>query len=228
MRNLKYWLVVIALGAGLMFVLPLSAPSQDAKTADPEKILRGHDLFRIHGCMECHTILGKGGGSGGPDLKRVTVWASPLLGAAVMWNHVELMKIAMEERQLSWPRFREGEIGDIFAFVHSLNPQKSSIAMYPGEADLGRENYLDAGCRTCHGEPFGGGRIGPDVGETAWRSKDEECFAALMLTHSPTMIASPLPVPLAKDGVRIWPRLTGNQMANLYAYLRSIPPPKRR
>ncbi len=227
MRNLKKWLFVIALGAGLVFVLPLTAPSQDAKKAAPEKIQRGQELFRIHGCIECHTIRGKGGGSGGPDLEHVTVWASPLLGAAVMWNHLEVMQKAMKDRHLSWPRFMEGEIGDIFTFVHSFNPQKSSIVMYPGDAELGRESYLDAECRTCHGEPFGGGRIGPDLGRTAWRTRDEEGFAARMLTHAPAMIASPLPAPLAKDSVRIWPSLTGNQMANLFAYLRSIPPPRR-
>jgi mono/diheme cytochrome c family protein len=165
---MRVFIIVTALAAIFLISTSMGLP-QGQKEALQEKIHRGQRLYQTYGCADCHQVLGKGG-KGGPDLSRVTVWASPLLGAAVMWNHVKVMEFAMRERFLQWPEFKGGDITDIFTYLHSLNPQKSAIHLYPGEAPLGRETYGEVGCQTCHGEPFGGGHIGSDLGKIAWAS----------------------------------------------------------
>ena len=160
---MRVFTIVTALAAIFLISTSMGLP-QGQKEALQEKIHRGQRLYRTYGCADCHQVLGKGG-KGGPDLSRVTVWASPLLGAAVMWNHVKVMELAMKKRFLQWPEFKGEDITDIFTYLHSLNPQKGGIYLYPGKASFGRETYGEAGCQTCHGEPFGGGHIGSDLGK---------------------------------------------------------------
>ena len=72
------------------------------------------------------------------------------------------------------------------------------------------------GCQICHGRPNEGGRIGPDLGKIAWRTKDEEEFANRMLRHAPHMLD------IAKKAGLIWPTLKGHQIVNIFAYLQAL------
>ncbi len=211
---MRVFTIFTALAAFFLILTSIGVP-QDQREALQEKIQLGQRLYQSYGCADCHKILGKGG-KGGPDLGRVTLWASPLLGAAVMWNHVKIMELAMKDRFLQWPEFKRGDITLIFTYLHSLNPQRGGIHLYPGEAPLGRETFSEVGCQTCHGEPFGGGHIGSDLGKIAWASKNKEEFATRMLRHAPPMVAMAQKVGLA------WPNLTGHQMANIFAYLQTL------
>jgi len=179
-----------------------------------EKIRSGRFLFEARGCSGCHTVMGKGG-TVGPDLTRATVWASPLLGAAVMWNHVPLMEKAMRERSLIWPAFQAEDVADIFTYLHSLNREEGAVYPFRGEARLG-EVLFAATCQKCHGPPFKGGGLGPDLGPKIGEMVSESAFATRMLRHAPTMIA------LAQEIQFIWPRLTGNKMADIFVYLKSL------
>ena len=124
--------------------------------------------------------------------------------------------ISHERTLSSLARIQRGDITDIFTYLHSLNPQMGAIYLYPGETLLGKETYGEVGCRTCHGEPFGGRHIGPDLGKIAWASKNKEEFATRMLRHAPPMVA------MAQKAGLIWPNLTGHQMANIFAYLQAL------
>lgn len=210
-----FTLLAIPLFFFLLISIIWVSPAKGQVRTLKEKVRSGHTLFHMYRCVNCHTVLGKGGDAG-PDLSRITVWASPILGAAVMWNHVPLMSKAMKERQFPWPDFKEDDIGDIFTYLHSLNRNKGAIFAYRGESHIGRELFAGIGCQTCHGKPFTGGAIGPDLGQIVWRLKNENEFATRMLRHAPHMIA------VAKKAGLIWPNLTGNEIANIYAFLQTL------
>lgn len=183
-----------------------------------ERIQSGGFLFAARGCSSCHAVKGKGG-NGGPDLARVTVWASPILGAAVMWNHVPLMAKAREERGLDWPDFTAQDIDDIFTYLNSLNPRQGSAYALRGDALKGQVQFL-ASCVRCHGAAFKGGGIGPDLGPKANEMSNEVEFAARMLRHAPKM------APIAQRMGMVWPQLNGSEMAGIFLYLKSLKPSK--
>lgn len=205
----------------LPLLLGLLAPAPAGGADGPirpreERIRSGKFLFDARGCSDCHTIQGKGG-KNGPDLTRTTVWASPVLGAAIMWNHVPPMAKAREARGMAWPDFRAEEVGDIFTYLHSLNRRQGSAYAFPGEAKLG-QILFSATCQKCHGPPFTGGRVGPDLGPKAAEVRTDMEFATRMLLHAPKMAKT------AKRLKVVWPNLTGSEMANVLAYIRTLKP----
>lgn len=209
-------LILAALPIALLFLLPARAGAQGPVRSLKEKIRSGRWLFDARGCSSCHAVMGVGGG-GGPDLARATVWASPILGAAVMWNHVPLMAKASQERGLPWPDFQAEEVGDIFTYLHSLRREKGAAYAFPAEAREGEARFA-ATCQRCHGRPFGGGGLGPDLGPKAAGMHSEIAFATRMLRHAPYM------VPVAQRRGIPWPQLSGSEMASIFAYLRSLRP----
>ncbi len=211
MRPTHLFTLLAALLLAILWISPAHGQIRTLK----EKVRSGHTLFHMYRCVNCHTVLGKGG-KAGPDLTRITVWASPILGAAVMWNHVPLMSKAMKKRKFPWPEFKGEDIGDLFTYLHSLNRRKGAIFAFRGKAHIGKELFAGIGCQTCHGKPFTGGSIGPDLGRIAWRLKNENEFATRMLRHAPHMIG------VAKRAGLIWPNLTGNEIANIYVYLQTL------
>lgn len=210
------WKAVSAAFLLLLLAPPPPAGAQQRVRPLKEKIRSGKYLFDARGCSECHAVKGKGG-KVGPDLTRTTVWASPILGAAVMWNHVPLMAEARKKRDMAWPDFQAEDIGDIFTYLHSLNARQGSSFAFRGEARLG-EILFSATCQKCHGPPFTGGRVGPDLGPKAAEFQSEEQFATRMLRHAPFMVAT------AKRLKITWPNLTGAEMSNILAYVKSLKP----
>ncbi|MEE9275975.1 MAG: cytochrome c [bacterium] len=201
----------------LLLFLPLSprAGAERPVRTLGEKIRNGRLLFDTNGCSTCHTMLGRGG-KVGPDLSRTAGWASPLLGAAVMWNHVPLMKKAMAEKGLSWPEFKGEEATDIFTYLHSLSRKEGGDYALRGKASLGKAVFMISGCVICHAKPFRGGNVGPDLGRRAAKIRTEAEFATRMLRHATHMVEK------AKSLEIEWPQLTGSEMAHIFAYLKSL------
>ena len=209
---------LIAILASCALTLLLAGAARAGQPIRPlkEQVDSGKVLFDARGCSTCHAVKGQGG-KVGPGLDRVTVWASPLLGASIMWNHVPLMEKAMREQRLAWPQFRQNELHDLFTYLHSLNPRGGSAYPFRGEARLGRILFA-ATCQKCHGAVGKGGHLGPDLGPKAALTSDEEAFASRMLRHAPTMVAT------AREVRLDWPRLSGAEMANILAYMQSLKP----
>ncbi|MEE9257752.1 MAG: c-type cytochrome [bacterium] len=207
--------LILAALLSLLLATP-SAGAQERLRPLKEKVRSGHTLFNLRGCSNCHSIQGAGGAKVGPDLARITVWASPILGAAVMWNHIPLMSKAIKKRGLKWPKFKGEEIGDIFTYLHSLNQKKGSSYSFLGNASSGEVLFESIGCVNCHGKPFAGGKYGPDLAKSAKRIKTELAFATRMIRHAPYMIKK------GKKEKIHWPRVTGNQIASIFAYLKSL------
>ena len=212
-RRSRSGVFFLAMAFAVHLMLLLGAASGQGRVRPlKETIDSGRFLFQTQGCASCHSVMGQGG-TVGPDLTRTTVWASPMLGAAVMWNHVPLMAKARREKNLPWPMFQGRDIGDIFTFLHSLSHRKGGAYSFPGEVRKGEIRFSGT-CQKCHGQPFQGGKIGPDLGPVAVRMSDEIEFATRMLRHAPKM------VPIARKKSIPWPQFSGSEMASIFAYLK--------
>ena len=200
----------------LFFLLfPHEGNAQKPVRSRAEKIENGQFLFHARSCSSCHMVLGKGG-EVGPYLTRAISWASPLLGAAVMWNHVPIMEKTIRKKGYSWPQFKDDDIEDIFIYLHSLRQQSGGDVPFRGETVTGKSLFVGSRCIICHGEPFKGGLIGPDLGLKAKNFKSESVFATRMLLHAPHMLTQ------AKRFNIFWPQLTGLEMAHFFAYLNGL------
>ncbi len=80
---------------------------------------RGQELVRSKGCLGCHTVGGKGG-IGAGDFAKSTVVGTPAGLVAGMWNHGAYMEALAEKRQIALPTVTGKELGDIAAYLGSL------------------------------------------------------------------------------------------------------------
>src|SRR5260221_12205099 len=98
--------------------------------------LRGERLFESQGCIECHSIAGKGGKIA-PDLgKRIGRNYTPALLASVMWNHAPTMWASMDRRGLRTAPLDEQSAGDLFAYFYPVR-----FFDRPGEAAPGKRLF---------------------------------------------------------------------------------------
>lgn len=82
--------------------------------AVPGKASHGRQLVQARGCLDCHSLGGRGGKSAG-DLRKTALPAAPSVVAA-LWNHVTVMA-ASRVPKAGWPQLTAGEISDIEAFL---------------------------------------------------------------------------------------------------------------
>lgn len=214
-------LISISISTALLLLLSSNVFTQDSVRPLNERVNSGHTLFHMKGCSNCHSLLNKGSPAVGPNLSRITVWASPVLGAAVMWNHVPLMAEAFKISGDKWPRFQGEEITDIFTYLNSLNQRDGDAIAFRANVTYGKSYFEEIGCQRCHGKPFTGGHYGPDLGKTAHQLRNVNEFSTRMLRHAPLMIKR------AKAEGLAWPRLNGHQISSIYAYLKSLPVSRR-
>lgn len=78
---------------------------------------RGRQRVRSSGCLECHSLNGRGGNSAG-DLANVLGLDSRSAVASALWNHL-LVDGAGEGEQTSWPELSAGQVADLAAFLQS-------------------------------------------------------------------------------------------------------------
>jgi mono/diheme cytochrome c family protein len=81
-------------------------------------IHRGQELVMHKGCLDCHSIAGKGGKTA-KDFMRLRGLDSPVVVLSTLWNHSFGMERIMEKRQISWPQFRPEEMADLVAFLQA-------------------------------------------------------------------------------------------------------------
>jgi mono/diheme cytochrome c family protein len=86
-----------------------------AQAGDPE---RGRRRVRDKGCLDCHSLNGRGGTAAG-DIAEVRGLSSPAAVIAALWNHT-LLNDEAGGQVVSWPMFRRGEMADLAAFLQSL------------------------------------------------------------------------------------------------------------
>lgn len=173
----------------------------------------GEKLYAIKGCAQCHEVGGRGGriGPGLDFLKRAN---SPVLVAAAMWNHAPEMADAMQAKGITRPTFQGRELLDVISYVVAVakTVDGDSVQVIPGTPDRGQKLFAEKHCIVCHAVSGKGGNVGPHLGRLD-HHMSLTGFAALMWNHGPAMWAE-----MRERAIQV-PRLTGQEMADIVAYL---------
>ncbi len=172
----------------------------------------GRRLFIEKKCVICHQVAGTGG-VGGPSLDRFKEYNSPILLAAMMWNHGPQMANAMRTRGIDRPTLETTELRNLIAYLKSESsaPVAGPLYLLPGDARQGRRIFVGKRCIECHG----GGGPGPSLLGRGVR-RDLIQFATAMWNKAPAMTMTS-----KRRGVMI-AQLRGDEMADLVAYFDSV------
>jgi mono/diheme cytochrome c family protein len=168
----------------------------------------GARLFATKRCVECHSASGVA--SGEMNLAEREAHKSLTAFAAAMWNKLPRMAEAMRQRNVPFQTLRPDEMSDIVAFLYSVR--------YFADAGDPRAGVILAtykGCLTCHslyGEP---GKPASDLTRSRALTSAPATLAALW-NHA--YVADPRTPAQRAD----WHAFTGRQMADLFAYLRTL------
>lgn len=173
----------------------------------------GKRLFVSKGCQRCHATT-SAGGSAGPPLDQLKRSSSPILLAAVMWNHGAQMAEATGAAGVEGATFAGTELPDIVAYILAAgrDPRGEAAPTVFGVAERGTRLFAEKGCASCHNVGGKGSGRGPNLGPRASRATVVE-LAGRLWNHGPALRAD-----LTTRGVRV-PHLTGQEMADITAYL---------
>lgn len=173
--------------------------------ARPGNPYMGRELFRRLGCARCHGDDARGG-DGGPDLTGFDLRSSAESIAGRMWNHALAMNRAMHDRGIAWPELEVSELADITAFLYFLPFQDPG-----GDPDVGAERFSSRSCADCHEH---GGSGAPSL-EGGGAAESPSSLLAALWSHAPVMRKAVL------QRGSSWPRLTGEDLRDIYAYLQN-------
>jgi mono/diheme cytochrome c family protein len=91
-----------------------------AGAGDPH---RGEELVKTKGCLDCHSIGGKGGRAA-PDFAKTYGLDEPANVVAAMWNHGAAMEQKMRDKILSWPILKGDEMAQVVSYLQTLSPRR--------------------------------------------------------------------------------------------------------
>ncbi len=168
---------------------------------------RGAGLFEAKGCGICHGRQARGG-DGGPDLHAAQLHRSAEGIAGMMWNHARAMSAEMRGRGLGWPNLTTEELADLIAYLYYL-----PFVDLEGDRARGAAVFAARSCAECH-DPGAGTAAGPELFE-ARGTASSAAFVAEMWNHAPVMRET-----IVEQG-RPWPELSGQELRDLLALLRS-------
>ena len=77
---------------------------------------RGRTLFREKGCGACHEDQR----IEAPNLEASDSTIDAVALSAAMWNHAPQMYGVMADQEISWPKFEEGDMEDLVAYLRHL------------------------------------------------------------------------------------------------------------
>jgi mono/diheme cytochrome c family protein len=154
----------------------------------------GETLFQVKGCAACH--------KGDLDLSKGRLRVRTTADLAVaLWNHAPKMV------QLP-PDMTEGEMRRLVGYLWSIQYFES-----PGNPTRGAKVYAARKCGNCHGDQSWGAP--PLSGKN--KKLDSITMVAALWRHGPEMLAK------MKEKKLSWPRLQNSDMADLLAYVNSLP-----
>jgi cytochrome c2 len=170
----------------------------------------GYKLIQEKGCLNCHSIQGVGG-TIGPDFNDVYFNYTVLIIAGKMWNHGPKMWEAMKLENIPIPVFQKDEMCDIIAYMYYLNLKDA-----PGDIEKGKQLIVDKNCLSCHTTDIEDSDLAKDFASMS-KLNSPMAMAAAMWNHAPAMEE----LRSAKK-LKLWPQLNGRDMANFYAYIKSL------
>ncbi len=120
---------------------------------------------------------------------------APAMGwlIAVLWNHSPDMGRTMQSSGQAYPSMDRQEMAHLLAFLYQI-----ADADPPGDREAGRRAFQEKGCIRCH---------------AAMRAENNNAWIAALWNHAQQMIQP------AAQVLGEWPRLDGESLNNLAAYL---------
>ena len=198
---MKYLLTLMAvlLGAAALEAAEISADAT-----------RGARVFELQVCVECHSLNGVGP-SIGPDLSRLADRGfTPASLAATMWNHAPAMWTETRLRTTPRPALDAQQAADLFAFFYSLR-----FFEEPGDAGRGKALFTERRCASCHGITTV--KLPGAKPLSEWTGLNDPLeLVETMWNHSATMRAE-----MERAHIKP-PRLSGQELADLLVYNRSV------
>lgn len=187
--------------------------SAEKEYLSPGSPSEGKNIFSKKGCAGCHSIFGKGGGTG-PDLSRrfaddedESRTISQLAG--LMWNHVPQMIASGANIGRRGTRFSPDEMSDLIAYLFSIKYVEQS-----GNSKRGEEQFVKKKCVTCHvaGKTVESGKVKIPLEE---REVSSIYMAWAMWNHGPQMREE------MKDKGISWPLMDSYELRNIVEYLKN-------
>ena len=170
---------------------------------DPQK---GKNLLQEKGCMTCHSLKGNGGDLA-PDFYNMDFNKSVTEIAGMMWNHAPKMWELMKKENILVPIFERGEMADIIGYFYSLKLEDT-----PGDTENGKNIVNTWGCLSCHNVNGRGNSISNDLAKLDGFDTSLNMVTA-MFNHAAVMSK------MNREMKQEWPKFTGSDMADLYAYI---------
>jgi mono/diheme cytochrome c family protein len=84
---------------------------------------RGEQVVKAKGCLNCHSVRGKGGAIG-PDFAKIRGLEQPVNVASAMWNHAGTMEQKTAEKSLLWPLLTGSDLADIVVFIQGVGGKR--------------------------------------------------------------------------------------------------------
>ncbi len=171
---------------------------------------RGARVFELQVCVECHALNGVGP-SIGPDLSRLADRGfTPASLAATMWNHAPAMWVETRLRSTPRPAMDAQQAADLFAFFYSLR-----FFEEPGDAGRGKALFTERRCASCHGLTTV--KLPGAKPLSEWTALGDPIeLVETMWNHSTTMRAQMERAHIPP------PRLSGQELADLLVYSRTV------
>ena len=194
----------------LLFSAVFSAAALSAATPAADSA-RGAQVFDSESCSQCHRVNGDGP-TVGPDLGRLIDRGFTLsLFDSTIWNHAPSMWAAMRARNIAVKPMDEQSATDLFAFFYSKRFFEN-----PGDAGRGKALFNAKSCAVCHG--LTDSKIPGAKPVSGWTSLGDPIgMIEQMWNHAATMRDV-----MSEKKIK-WPRLSGQDIADLLVYLRNLP-----
>jgi cytochrome c2 len=199
-------LAAFLLGAGLL--APALGAVSPAHAETPGDAGRGRAVFEQKQCARCHLPRGQQGV--GPPLQDVRRPQGALELAGRLWNHAPAMFAVLTREGLEWPRITEEEMADLLAYLQADPSRDPAPDLFQGQVVLVRK-----GCLKCHRLRGEGGTVGIELTRYHRGYASPVAWATTIWNHSPRMAAQ-----AARLGL-LYPRCTGDEMVNLFGFLKS-------
>src|SRR5262245_29636234 len=152
----------------LFVVLHSNSASSQLKIfpGDPS---RGERVLSGQGCLNCHSLNGRGGTTAS-DLSHMPAHAdTPEQLATTIWNHATLMWTTPSG--IKRADMTSADSADMFAYLYS------SLYFAPsGDADRGKAVFEARQCADCHAAKPVQGKVGPAMSE--WAPLDDPIMLA--------------------------------------------------
>jgi cytochrome c2 len=106
----------------------------------PGNPVEGEKLFNSKLCSFCHIK-----NDIGPSLNKIDLHKNVNVISGILWNHSDVMSSYMTKHNISWPKFKNDEMGNLLAYLYFYNNKHVK-----GSVEEGKEILAEKGCLNCH------------------------------------------------------------------------------